>query len=122
MPKEFAPSIVDLRQILSDISIDREIARGGKKVVFRGHSVILGNLALKIYKPGSQEALDRAQRELSAAESIHDIHFPRVYQSQTILLNNEQVVCVYEEFLEGESLREALRRQGHLSVERTLEV
>jgi serine/threonine protein kinase len=122
MSSEFAPLVAELQRILSNVSIDREIARGGQKIVFHGHSETLGDLAVKLYRPGSQEALDRARRELSAAESIDDPHFPRVYRSQTILLNNEQVVCVYEEFLHGESLREALRRRGHLSAEDTIDI
>lgn len=122
MPSDFSPETTDVQRCLGDVVLEGEIARGGQKVVFHARSTTLGDVAVKIYKPGSPADLVRAEREVFAAQSIASSHFPRVHLSRRIVLNGDEVLCIYEEFLHGQSLRQRLTQSGRLSPEEALRI
>lgn len=118
----FDPATGSVQQVLSDVALKGEIARGGQKLVFLADSECFGRVAVKLIKPGTDSAKQRAEREISVAQSLEDPHFPRVFAAKNVVIDGEEVLCIYEEYLDGESLRAALQREGRFSAEETLRI
>jgi serine/threonine protein kinase len=110
MTKSFSPETDAVQGVLSDVTLHQEIARGGQKLVFSAESSKYGRLAVKLIRPGTKAAEKRASREIEVACRLEDPHFPRLFESKRIVIDGLEVICIYEEFLEGMSLRESLQQ------------
>jgi eukaryotic-like serine/threonine-protein kinase len=118
----FSPNTVSVQEVLADVLLRGEIARGGQKIVFLAESPQFGRIAVKLIQPGSDSAEKRAQREIQVAQSIEDPHFPRIFLAKKVTIDNAEVLCIYEEYLDGEPLRSALQREGRLSARETFRI
>jgi len=116
----FEPDTASVEQALEDVTLYNELARGGQKVVFLGESSKFGKIAVKLIKPDSGAAELRATREIEVAKSLADSHFPRLFESKKVTVCGVEVICIYEEFLEGTSLRSVLQEQVCLPGKETV--
>src|SRR5580658_7189314 len=118
----FDPDTADVQKALSDVVLQGEIARGGQKLVFLAESPSYGSIAVKLIKPGSIAADQRAEREIEVAKSLGPPHFPRLFEAKRVSIDGSDVICIYEEYLQGMSLRSAIQQNGRLSGPETTRI
>ena len=107
----------DLRRILADrYDVVREVGRGGMATVYLAHAHADGRaVAVKVLNPdlaGSVGA-ERFLREIRIAEQLQHPGILALLDSG----NREGVTYYVMPFVEGESLREKLTREGSLPIE-----
>ncbi len=94
------------------------LGTGGSGVVFAAHDIRLGQpVAIKVLHPGRIDirSLERLRREVRAARTAHP-HMAAVYD----LHEADGLYFLSMELVEGESLRERLRREHHLPLDETV--
>jgi serine/threonine-protein kinase len=105
-----------LRDLLAGrYQIEREVGRGGMAVVYRALDIQHDRpVALKVLKPDLALALggERFQREIKLAARLQHPHILGVYDSGT----TDGYLWFTMPFVEGESLRDRLDREGALPV------
>ena len=109
-----------LRAALCDrYTVEREIGAGGMAVVFLAHDMKLGRrVALKVMRPELAAALgaERFLREITLAAGLQHPHIVGVHDSDKC----DDYLYFVMPFIEGESLRERLKREGRLPVAEAL--
>ncbi|HKT60432.1 MAG TPA: serine/threonine-protein kinase, partial [Gemmatimonadales bacterium] len=115
---QIAPSRTDrLRSAIADrYIVGREIGRGGMAVVHLAHDVKHDRqVAIKVLDGESATTVDpqRFQREIRIAAQLHHPHILPVYDSGA----DDGVLWFTMPYVEGETLRQRLRRQGPLPVD-----
>jgi eukaryotic-like serine/threonine-protein kinase len=118
--------VADLRTQLSDAlsdryRLERELGRGGMATVFLAHDLRhKRSVALKILHPELAQTLgpDRFRREIETAARLQHPHI------LTVLDSGEAVGQLWftMPYVEGESLRDRLRRETQLPVEDALRI
>jgi hypothetical protein len=99
--------------------IDGELEGGGMSRVFVGHDAKLGRkIVAKVLPPELEIGLGRFQQEIRLAAQLRHPHIVPLLES------GEAAGCLYYTmpFIEGESLRDRLRRDGRLPVAAALHV
>ena len=94
-------------------TVEREIGAGGMAVVFLAHDMKLGRrVAVKVLRPELAATLgpERFLREITLAAGLQHPHNVAVHDSD----EREGLLYYVMPFVEGESLRERLRREGRL--------
>ena len=98
-----------------------ELGRGGMGIVCKVRDRETGEvLAIKILKPeiaANPQILDRFKNELLLAHKITDRHVARLYEFHRA----GDAVYLSMEFVDGESLRSLLEREGRLELGRAME-
>ena len=112
------PSRTDqLRSAIADrYAIGREIGRGGMAAVHLAHDLKHDRqVAIKVLDGQSATALDptRFQREIRIAAQLHHPHILPVYDSGA----DAGVLWFTMPYVEGETLRQRIRREGPLPVD-----
>jgi len=106
-----------LRSAIADrYTIGREIGRGGMAAVHLAHDLKHDRqVAIKVLDGQSDTALDpkRFQREIRIAAQLHHPHILPVYDSGA----DAGVLWFTMPYVEGETLRQRLRREGPLLVD-----
>ena len=110
------------RKLSERYEILAEAGRGGMGIVYKARDRLTGELvALKILKAdvvADQAAMERFKNELRLARKITHKNVCRIYEFHLI----DSTAYISMEFVEGESLREVLRRFGGLSLRKGIEV
>ncbi len=102
--------------------VGRLIGRGGMAEVYQGRDVLLDRtVAVKLLGWASEADDERAQRLLREARAAASLSHPHVVAVHDIGMS-AQAVFVVMEYLEGESLRELLAREHHLSALRAVTI
>ncbi len=96
-----AVPIIEVDDILAHYLSPRHIGGGGQKLVFVVNDAHRGELVLKIGGYRSQQALQRAQREVSTLSGISSQYFPEQYGFEII---DDHRYAITEEYLPGVSL------------------
>jgi len=103
--------------------VERLIGQGGMGTVWAGRHVTLDQLvAIKFVHPklaGSAEALRRFDTEAKAAARIKSRHAVAVYDHGVTEAGQPYIVM---EYLEGESLEDAIHRRGKLPLNEVAEI
>jgi tRNA A-37 threonylcarbamoyl transferase component Bud32/tetratricopeptide (TPR) repeat protein len=111
-----------LRTALRDTyAVDRQIGQGGMATVFLAEDLKHHRrVAIKLLRPELTASLgtDRFLREIELAAKLQHPHIVPVYDSGTA----DGFLYYVMPFVEGESLRDLLQREGHLSIERAAEI
>jgi serine/threonine protein kinase len=113
-----------LGKLLDDkYRIESFISGGGMGAVYRAQHVMLGKtVAVKVIKPElvtSDEVVTRFQREARAASNLDHSNIVTVYDlGQT----PEGTLYIAMEFIDGPSLRDAIRREGPLAPGRAIDI
>ncbi|HJX87709.1 MAG TPA: serine/threonine-protein kinase, partial [Gemmatimonadales bacterium] len=101
--------------------VERELGHGGMAVVFLAEDLKHHRLvALKVLKPELSAALgsDRFLREIEIAAVLQHPHILPLYDSGQAT----GLIWYVMPYVEGESLRERLRREGQLSLDAALRI
>jgi serine/threonine-protein kinase len=111
-----------LRTALRDTyAVDRQIGQGGMATVFLAEDLKHHRrVAIKLLRSELTASLgtDRFLREIELAAKLQHPHIVPVYDSGTA----DGFLYYVMPFVEGESLRDLLQREGHLSIERAAEI
>lgn len=106
----------------AQFTLDRVLGRGGMATVYLAHDPKLGrDVALKVLHPELSATLgpERFRREIALAAKLQHPHILGVYDSGETPTGQ---LWFTMPFVEGESLRDRLRREQQLSVEDTLRI
>jgi serine/threonine protein kinase len=102
-------------------SIERELGRGGMATVYLAHDVRHDRpVALKVLRPELGQALgpERFLREIRLAARLQHLHILPVFDSG----ETAGLLWYAMPYIEGESLRERLCREGQMAVEDALHI
>src|ERR1051325_4189878 len=107
--------------------LEKRLGRGamGQVYLARDQNLLTRRVAVKTVRPDilndedlqEGEAIARFEREARAAASIHH---PNVVDVTDFGKTNEGVFYLVMEYVQGETMHQLLRREGTLSVQRTL--
>jgi len=117
-----------LRQSLADrYRLERELGRGGMATVYLAHDLRHDRpIALKVLEPDLAAALgpERFQREIKVAARLQHPHILTVYDSGEVAPDAEgpRLLWFTMPYVEGESLRERLRRERQLSIDDAIRI
>jgi serine/threonine protein kinase len=114
---------MDLRgKELGNYQILEEIGRGGMAVVYRAYQPSLNrHVAIKILPPQlglDQQFVERFQREAQAAAGLRHPNIVVIHD----VGHQEGVYYIVMEYLEGQTLRELVEREGPLPQERAIRI
>ena len=101
--------------------LEGEAGAGGMAVVYRAHDLKHDRpVAIKVLRPEISGAMgpERFLREIGIAARLNHPHILALHDSGEA----DGLLYFVMPFVEGESLRERLRREGRLSLEATLEI
>ncbi len=104
------------RALAGRYTLVRELGRGGMATVYLGTDVKLGRwVAIKLLAPATRAYLgsDRFQREVLLAAQLSHPHIVPLFEADEA----DGLLFYVMEYVEGESLRHRLARQGQLPVE-----
>ena len=107
--------------LASRYAIDREIARGGTAIVFLALDLKhQRRVALKVIRPeiAATVGSERFLHEIRVAASLHHPHIVPLFDSG----ETEGLLYYVMPFVDGESLRERLDREGQLPVAESLRI
>ncbi|HSE47140.1 MAG TPA: serine/threonine-protein kinase, partial [Gemmatimonadales bacterium] len=114
--------------------VERELGRGGMAVVFLATDLKHRRpVALKVLKPELSVALgsERFLREIEIAAALQHPHIVPLYDSGQVVLGEAlaqrsegaaSLLYYVMPYVEGESLRERLRREGQLPLDAALQI
>jgi len=110
-------------QVLNDrYEVLEKIGEGGMAAAYRGRDRVLGRVvAIKVMRPemaGDAAFLTRFRREARAAAGVTHEHIAGVYDSGT----DGSYHYIVMEYVEGQSLKERLRREGALPLGEALRI
>ena len=88
------------------------IDRGGQKIVYRATHGIYGNIVLKVILNPDE----RIQREISTVTQYNFTHVPKLYEALTLPHPTEQIMCIVEQYIQGETLRKRLIREKNVTT------
>lgn len=118
-----APAISEVasREISERYEILAEVGRGGMGIVYRARDRETNDVvALKMLKPeiaAEPRVVERFKQELRLARKVTHKNVCRTHE----LLRFDDTVVIAMEYVEGESLREVLKRPGGVRLRRALE-
>ena len=101
--------------------LERELGRGGMAIVWLVHDLHHDRpVALKVLDPGLEQSLgvERFQREIRLAARLQHPHILSVYDSG----ESAGLLWFTMPYVEGESLRDRLRRDKTLPLEQALRI
>lgn len=102
-------SPIDLASSFSEIQDIREIKSGGQKVVFSAYSEQYGDVVLKIVTNNASDA--RVLREIEIVKENSFAHVPKMFDVDTKKINNNIILCIIEQKIDGVDLREILNSE-----------
>jgi serine/threonine-protein kinase len=122
-PHAFDPSSLVGTTLDGQYRIDTHLASGGMGAVFRAHHLSLRkDVALKVLRPELTASLDlqeRFRRESEIAAALEHRHIVRVTDFRR---SPEGLLYLAMELLDGESLFDRLRREGHLPPDEAVQI
>ncbi|HOX20664.1 MAG TPA: protein kinase [Gemmatimonadales bacterium] len=101
----------------------RELGRGGMAIVYLADDLKHGRrVAIKVLQPEVAAAIggERFLREITVAAGLQHPHILPVHDSGSVTLDNREVLYFVMPFVEGESLRDRLAREGQLPLDDAL--
>jgi len=113
--------------LASHYRIERELGRGGMAVVYLAHDLRHERpVALKVLHPELAQTVgtDRFLREIKLAARLQHPHIVSVHDSGEVHAGSEGPGCVWftMPYIEGESLRDRLRRERQLPVDEAVRI
>jgi beta-lactam-binding protein with PASTA domain/predicted Ser/Thr protein kinase len=111
------------RRVLGDrYEIQSVLGQGGMAKVFKGHDRVLGrDVAVKVLSPqfaGDDQFVTRFRREAQAAAALNHPNIVSVFDTGS----QGDVHYIVMEYVEGRTLRDAIRAEGPLHPDRAAEI
>lgn len=119
---EFNPDTNKVQQSFKGLKIYSRIGVGGQKIVYRAEHPKHGKVALKLIKPGSVKDRERIRREIYGSTKLRGTGFSKIYEFGDTIIDSEVVLFIFEELLEGQSLRDKLVADKKLPLKDTLRI
>ena len=113
--------INSVRSLAARYTIERELGSGGMATVFLGRDVKhKRQVAVKIVKPELSASLgaERFLREIETTANLRHPHILPLYDSGEV----RGALYYVMPFVEGESLRERLKREGQLPLDDAIRI
>ena len=85
-----------------------ELNHGGQKFVFKGKNEHDELLVLKIVVCNNEIKYKRAIREIECTNKVGCIHIPKIYKYESINYNDNRLIFILEQFIQGTTLRRML--------------
>lgn len=104
----FDPPLAVVSSALPGYQNISRIGAGGQKVVYKAEQTDGTQVALKLIQRTVGDQNERAVREVQAAAQFSGPHFARIHNVGTCNVGAAPCICIVEEFLDGESLRQRL--------------
>ena len=101
----------------------RELGRGGMAIVYLADDLKHGRrVAIKVLRPELAAAIgsERFLREITVAAGLQHPHILPVHDSGRVTVGDREVLYFVMPFVEGESLRDRMAREGQLAVDDAL--
>ncbi|MFB5281825.1 serine/threonine protein kinase [Peribacillus sp. Hz7] len=93
----------ELRNAFPFVEIIEKQGEGGQKFVYKANYGSVGKVAFKIIKV--DQNIERTVREITAASGFKPPRFAEIYKFGQAKVNDEEVIYIVEEFIEGDTLR-----------------
>src|SRR6184192_3736508 len=109
------------RALAGRYTLVRELGRGGMATVYLGTDVKLGRgVAIKLLAPATRAYLgsDRFQREVLLAAQLSHPHIVPLFEADEA----DELLFYVMEYVEGDSLKDRLARDGPLAVEEAIRI
>ncbi len=109
------------RALAGRYALVRELGQGGMATVYLGTDLKLGReVAIKVLPPSTREYLgsERFQREVQLAAQLSHPHIVPLFAADEA----DGILYYVMEYVEGESLKERLKREGPLPLEEALRI
>ena len=119
---EFNPDTNKIQLSFKGLKILSRIGSGGQKIVYRAEHPKYGKVALKLIKPCSPKDTERILREISTATKLIGPEFSKIHFFGEVKIDSTNTLYVFEELLEGQSLRQLLTTNKKLSLRDTLRI
>jgi serine/threonine-protein kinase len=101
------------------LALEQEVGRGGMAMVYRARDLRHDRLvAVKVLRPGVPGGADRFVREIRLASPLVHPHIIPLYDSGVV----DGTPYFVMPFIEGETLRVRLRREGRLPLEDAVQI
>jgi len=116
------PTEMPGKKIVNRYKVLEKIGGGGMSVVWKGYDLVLDRyVALKVLRPEMSEDEDfirRFRREAKAAAGLSHPNIVSIYD----VGEDQGLYFIVMELIEGETLRDRLRREGKLSLKEALSI
>ena len=119
---EFDPDTTKIQQVFKGLKIYSRIGSGGQKIVYKATHARHGTVALKLIRPGSSKAKARILREIDASARLIGPGFSKIFDFGEIEVESANVLYMFEEFLDGQTLRELLSASKKIDLSETLRI
>lgn len=117
------PAKLQIPRQLGPYRIVSEIARGGMGVVLRGHHEVLArDVAIKLLLPTAKGDRECFERFLLEAKATARLRHPGIVAIHDVARDPEGTPYLVMDLIEGETLRERIRKQGALAPREVAEI
>lgn len=95
------------------------VDQGGQKTVYKGLHNQFGYIVLKIFFINSNQ---RIEREISVSRECQIPNVPKLFECDNVIFNNDSFIYIIEEFIEGDTLHNILKKKGPLSLDQSIQI
>jgi serine/threonine-protein kinase len=117
-----SPADITGRKVLNRYKIVEKIGGGGMSVVWKAYDLVLDrNVALKVLRPEMSEDEEFIRRFRREAQSVASLSHPNIVNIYDVG-EDRGLYFIVMELIEGETLRDKLKREGALDPGEALEI
>jgi len=117
-----SPADITGRKVLNRYKIIEKIGGGGMSVVWKAYDLVLDrNVALKVLRPEMSEDEEFIRRFRREAQSVASLSHPNIVNIYDVG-EDQGLYFIVMELIEGETLRDKLKREGALDPAEALEI
>lgn len=117
-----SPADITGRKVLNRYKIVERIGGGGMSVVWKAYDLVLDRfVALKVLRPEMSEDEEFIRRFRREAQSVASLSHPNIVNIYDVG-EDQGLYFIVMELIEGETLRDKLKREGALDPEEALDI
>jgi serine/threonine-protein kinase len=110
----FLPDAAYIEKVIPDLNGVTLIAKGGQKLVFKGCHNTYGNVVIKFILDAMSD--ERLQREIEISTGYSIPNLPKLFLCHELESDGNKNMCLIEEYIEGVTLREYLKKNGKVPL------
>jgi beta-lactam-binding protein with PASTA domain/tRNA A-37 threonylcarbamoyl transferase component Bud32 len=117
-----SPADITGRKVLNRYKLIEKLGGGGMSVVWKAYDLVLDrNVALKVLRPEMSEDEEFIRRFRREAQSVASLSHPNIVNIYDVG-EDRGLYFIVMELIEGETLRDKLKREGALDTTEALEI
>jgi serine/threonine protein kinase len=117
-----SPADITGRKVLNRYKLTEKLGGGGMSVVWKAYDLVLDrNVALKVLRPEMSEDEEFIRRFRREAQSVASLSHPNIVNIYDVG-EDRGLYFIVMELIEGETLRDKLKREGALDTTEALEI